>query len=282
MDSKLVRTVALCACLVTFAAEAQAGPILWNRLGSDAEVQNSDFGPDLGFYAGGAPWPDVTGTPGYTPGVFGGALTLAPAGYGPQDRVHNVVWDNLHQSLDPDRGTIEVWYRQTASPVPFQHGVYRIFDGPYGLGSGMTFTVHQPTVAPPLLYFGLEFGGTPTEITYDVAPHNGTWVHLAGVWDRDGIDGSANKLRLYVNGQQVAAANLATWGNTVGQRADIGGGNDDLIAGKFALDNLKVYDHALTDFSHRFDESAIPEPSTLAAASLALVGLIGRRRRMRR
>ena len=279
MDKLFVRAVAVSTLLVILASQADAGPILWNKLGSAAEVQNSDFGPNLGFYSGSG-FPDTAGTPAYTPGVFGNALTLAPAGYISQHRVHNVVWENLHQSLNPDRGTVEVWYKQDASPSPFDYGVYRIFDGPYGLGSGMTFTVHQPTAAPPLLYFGLEFGGTPLEITHDIAPHNGTWIHLAGVWDRAGIDGSGDKLRLYLNGNVVAnMAGPATWGNTVGQRADIGGGNDAGIAGKFFLDNLKVYDHAVTDFSGRFNEP-IPEPSSLlACGGIALLAL--RRRRGR-
>ena len=41
---------------------------------------------------------------------------------------------------------------------------------------------------------------------------------------------------------------------TVGQLADIAGGNDGNIAGQFAIDNLEVYNVAITDFSDRFTE----------------------------
>ena len=112
-------------------------PILWNRLGSNAEVQNSAYGPNLQFYPGGN-FPDGVGNPAYGPGVFGNALTIGSGSYNVVEREHTVVFNNLNQYLNPNRGTIEVWYKQMSDPVGFSHGVYRIFDGSYGLGSGMT------------------------------------------------------------------------------------------------------------------------------------------------
>jgi hypothetical protein len=105
---------------------------------------------------------------------------------------------------------------------------------------------------------------------------NGNWIHVAGVWDRNGIANTLDTIRLYVNGTLAASTQTGGWGTTVGQRADIGGGNDQNIAGQFAIDNLKVYDYALTDFSHRFDESWLPEPGGLAA--IAGCALMLRRR----
>ena len=67
--------------------------------------------------------------------------------------------------------------------------------------------------------------------------------------------------------QQVTGFNV---GINVGQDADIAGGNDANIAGQFAIDNLKVYNVAVTDFSDRFVES-IPEP---ASGCLALVAMV--------
>jgi len=65
----------------------------------------------------------------------------------------------------------------------------------------------------------------------------------------------------------------------VGTQADIGGGNDNNIAGKFAIDNLQVFNTAVTDFSGRFVE-AIPEPATASFAGLAALGaMLWRRRR---
>lgn len=48
------------------------------------------------------------------------------------------------------------------------------------------------------------------------------------------------------------------------------GGNGQNIAGQFAIDNLKVYNVAVTDFSDRFVEG-VPEP---ASGSLALVAMV--------
>ena len=287
-----VRTVSLFAAaaagvaVVTagLASPAHAAPILWNQLGSAEQVTNSAYGPDLSFFntPGSPTVRDFAANPAYVPGVFGNGLSIGPGNYTALDREHNVVLDNLNQHLKADRGTIEVWYKQNQDPVGFSHGVYRIFDGSYGLGSGMTFvSEHVPNTPKGRLYFGLEFGGANTLVSHDISAHNGNWIHIAGVWDRDGIGGSADKLRLYLDGTVVAATTSAGWGSAVGPRADIGGGNDSAIAGKFALDNLKLHDTALTDFSHRFSEDgAIPEPSAgLAVIGLATGALLRRRRR---
>jgi hypothetical protein len=249
-------------------------PVLWNTLGSAQEVMNSGYGPNLSFYGGGS-WPDVVANPAYVPGVFGNALTIGPGSYGTYDREHNVVWNNLNQYLNPDRGTIAVWYKQNADPVGFVNGVYRIFDGSYGLGAGIGMTADNvPSVA---LNFGMDFGATWSGVSYNISAYNGTWIHLAGVWDRAGIAGSSDKIRLYVNGNVVASTTVASWGTVVGSQADIGGGNDGDIAGKFAVDNLQVFDTAITDFSGRFIE-AIPEPTSAALAFLGACVFCLRRR----
>lgn len=102
-------------------------------------------------------------------------------------------------------------------------------------------------------------------MTYNMSHLNGQWAHLAAVWDRAGIDGTSDKLRLYVNGQKVAATASATWGSAVGARADIAGGNDGNIAGQFYLDNLKIFNYARTDFSNRLQEDdGVPELGLLS------------------
>jgi hypothetical protein len=263
----------LTALLFSGVSSSHAAAILWNRLGSNAEVLNSALGPNLSFYGGGF-YPDTIANPGYVPGVFGNALTIAPGSYGTPDREHNVVWNNLNSYLSAEHGTIEVWYKQNENPVGFSHGVYRIFDGSYGLGSGLQ--LDSETVPNTRLYFGLQFDGVYSGVSYDISSLNGTWMHIGAVWDRAGIAGSGDKLRLYINGSIAAASGVGGWGTVVGSQADIGGGNDANIAGKFAMDNLKVYDNAVTDFSGRFVE-AVPEPATGTLAILG--GLLALRRR---
>jgi hypothetical protein len=124
--------LALVLCM-TLATATHAAPILWNTLGSADEVTHSAYGPNLSFFGGGE-LPEQLGNPDHVPGVFGNGLTLAPGGYLSGGRVRNVVWSGVDQSLSSDRGTIEVWFKQNADPVAFAHGVYRIFDGAYGMG----------------------------------------------------------------------------------------------------------------------------------------------------
>lgn len=263
---------AITCVLAAVSLPMRAAPILWNTLGSSTEVLHSAYGPNLSFYAGDS-YPDGVGIPGYVPGVFGNALTIASGSYTFEEREHTVVWNNLNNYLSPDHGTISVWFKQNASPVGYSYGVYRIFDGAYGLGAGVGM---DSEAASGTLNFGVQFGGTYSGVSYDISPYNGTWIHLGGVWDRAGIDGSADKVRLYLNGNEVGSSSDGSWGGVVGSQADIGGGNDQDIAGKFAIDNLQVFDTAVTDFSGRFVE-AIPEPGSAAIGSLAVALFAWRR-----
>lgn len=76
-------------------------------------------------------------------------------------------------------------------------------------------------------------------------PNPGQWYHVTGV--RDVVKG---KLRLYVDGQLVAARSACTLdssstGNTVIGRAKFGGNQVDFLDG--TIDQVHLYDRALTD-----------------------------------
>jgi hypothetical protein len=259
------RIIQLPTVLILGAASlAQAdGLVLWNKLGSNSEILNSAYGPNLSFYGGGF-WPDVTANPAYGPGAFGNALTIGPGGYGTFDRVHNVIWNNVNSYLNSECGAVEVWFKQNSTPVDYQNGIYRIFDGGFGRGSG----IGLESVAGGLS-FSVYFGGAYTTVQQNISALNGNWIHVAGVWDRAGIDGSGDRVRLYVDGAVVASSASGGWGNIVGTEADIAGANDYNIVGQFYEDNLKVYDFAMTDFSHRFEEGwIVPEPTALALCGL--------------
>jgi hypothetical protein len=87
-----------------------------------------------------------------------------------------------------------------------------------------------------------------------VSQYNGTWFHLAAVWNRQGIGGSSETMQLYVNGAKVAATSQNNWGTAVGSAVDIGGANDNNCANVFFVDNLKLWNYSKTDFSYRFQE----------------------------
>jgi hypothetical protein len=286
---RLVALAALVAAVLAAlaAGRATAGPavpsglLLWNKLGSDYEVAHSEFGPNLAnydcsYYPCGL---DVIGTLGHPAGVFGGATSITGGPYFPSARVHGALLrDDI---MSPERGTVEVWYRQESDPAPYSHNPHRIFGGPYslvGLDEVNLYSQDAFDSGDPRLHFSVWFGEEPPPYTQPhtvaarsladgadgvpISQYNGRWIHVAGVWDRNGIDGSADTVRLYVDGQVVAASQESDWGTTTcSQRLpgvdrcflDVAGCNDT-CADTFSEDNLKVWDYAKTDFGDRFQE----------------------------
>jgi hypothetical protein len=260
------------------------GLLLWNKLGSAHEVTHSVHGPNLVFfdcndpttpYFGERCGTDVPATLAYPHGVFGAAASTTGGPYSSGARVHSAM---LRTSiLNPEHGAVEAWYRQTSNPVPFEHDQYRIFGGPYSLVGIDEVNLYA---AGGRLHFALFFGEEPPPF---VPPHliavrsladgnegfrgtalNGQWIHVAGVWDRKGIAGTADTARLYINGKVVAAAKARDWGTTpCGRRVaarpagacliDVAGCNDR-CANTFAVDDLKLWSYAKNDYTSRFRE----------------------------
>lgn len=224
------------------------GLVLWNGLGSNEEVLNSFVGPNLEFYTGGY-WPHVQGDREYVPGYHGNGVTLKGS-YGYWERIHNIVLNNLGNYLYPEKGSIELWYYYTDEPIAYSHNPHRLFGGAYGLGSGIGFHAYDPEDGNPArLYIVLHFGGPSCFASYGMTniPKN-EWVHLAASWDRNGIDGTTDSIRLYVNNEVVATATENNWGTNVGQRVDICGGNGHNMIGKYKMDELKIWNYAKTNF----------------------------------
>jgi hypothetical protein len=284
----------LCALVIGLVCSAGAAPamatspevlppglLLWNKLGSADEVTHSAYGPNLVLFncTDFACGLDIPGTLGYPPGVFGGAASITGGPYFSGARIHTAILRN--PILNPEQGAIEVWYRQESDPVPFLHNPHRIFGGPYsltGLDEVNLYSQDALDSGDPRLHFSLFFGEEPPPFTpahvvparslvdgvdgYPISALNGQWIHVAGVWDRNGIAGSADTIRLYVDGEVVAASQESDWGTTTCDHRlpgvdrcflDVAGCNDT-CADTFAVDNLKVWDHAKTDYSDRFQE----------------------------
>ena len=193
--------------------------------------------------------------------------------------------------LNPEGGAVEAWYRQESDPVPFKHNPHRIFGGPYsltGIDEVNLFSQDSLDSGDPRLHFTLFFGDEPPPFTpahvvavrslvdgvegYPISDLNGRWIHIAGVWDRRGIGGSSDTVRLYVDGDLVAASQASDWGITpcasrrpAGQWrcfTDIAGCNDT-CEDTFAVDNLKLWNYAKTDYSDRFEEGSSAVPGLL-------------------
>jgi hypothetical protein len=252
-------SVFLLGASMTFPASVHAqssGVTLWNKLDGGTSAVASEIGPALSYYDPGVDGPGVVGTVNFVPGRFGNAVTLGPGSFYPTARVRALVLRDLRGVLNPERGTIAVWYREKERPVPYEHNNYLMFGGGFDLLPPVQLQ-NSNDGTNPNLQFVIRFGGERTVLDAWFTPPLNEWVHLAAVWDRRGIDGTAETVRLYVNGTRVSATTVTSWGTGFDDNnVDIAGGND-LIQEKFALDNMVVYDYAKTDFSDRFDENPL-------------------------
>ena len=108
----------------------------------------------------------------------------------------------------------------------------------------------------------------------------GTWLHYGFVWDIAGIAGASDTMRLYRDGVMVASTDEAIPGIWAGSEEVRVYGHHQfgrLNQSMLYLDNLKVWDEPLTDFSHRFDEDWVPEPTSLSLLALGALVLAARR-----
>jgi len=282
MRKGVILLVGLAASLLVGAGSAGNGPplgkglLLWNTLGSPYEVTHSVVGPNLVMFNcrvkraphfGRRCSVDIRGKLGFVDGPFGRAASIGGGPYFPEARVHTA---ELRKSiLDPEHGAIEARYWQKKDPVPFVDNPHRIFAGGYNLGGAGDVNLQvQDRVdsGDPRLQFSIFFGrnkARPTiiwarsvddhRIGYPISQYTGQWIHIGAAWDREGIAGTDDTIRLYVNGKVVAVSHKRNWGRvTCGMRKvrcwdDIVGCNDT-CAGTFAVDDLKIWDYARTEF----------------------------------
>jgi len=167
-----------------------------------------------------------------------------------------------------DAGTIELWITsKIPAPQPYQYGIFGLLGTPYGAWWGAPDCDVQ--LAWGDMVTGVGFNGwigfgsanvsTPGEPTQFYATP-GVPFHVALVWDVHGIAGTNETIRVYRDGAVVSTA-TGTWdaGVTPSRPLVLGYGPDDEGYDKFIVDNLKIWDGAVTDFSHRFEENW-PDP----------------------
>ena len=196
-----VAALALGPLAILPAAAAPTSPRLWNHLGSDAEVASSEIGPGFAIRN--------PAQVRYVAGVEGNAIATT----GDTTRLEMSPSD----FFGPDRteGTVEVWLqKRIPKAVPFQTPLVGIFGqhlygGQLGLSSypaisafwsddffrdgGLAFEVIDSTDGYHLA----------SDLAFDDVPV-GQWVHLAFAWDLAGIDGTADRLRIYRDGVLTA------------------------------------------------------------------------------
>lgn len=229
--------------------------ILWNKLGSDTEVVNSVVGPGLAkmMRQGGN---DCA----YIDGKFGKAIRF------PDSYPGGTVLSGPMSIINKAQGCVEMWIKP---PLDVQNGIiqnmpresWAVFyaqkwDGIYD-SKGLTVYFGQGDANKPNLMFTYFYNNTWTEIHDSISTYSSDqWAHIATVWDiNKQIDGNKS-LAMYVNGIQVAYSQddiqmSLPW------RDIFTLGGDFLYSQNFrsgAVDNLKIWDYAKTNFSDRFAE----------------------------
>ncbi len=256
----------LVACFATLPGPSAGGLVLWNRLGSEAEVRNSAAGSNgLAF----------TGT--FVPGVFGNALELSTQNQFAVSFPANV--------LPRQAGCLEFWAKASDVPdsLPLGTSVFL---------AGVTDTRNN---AYPMMHFssndgaangglclrlgGIGSAGTGTygNWTYTSALKGAAfadWHHYALAWSVDGIPRVTNPVRhmaVYVDG----VLNTGSWIGAILPPAPLTLPENgklgllylaSLTSCRAAIDNLKIWDYAKTDFSDRFNEGQDAPPFILTVA----------------
>ncbi|MBN1583924.1 MAG: hypothetical protein JXA89_24665 [Anaerolineae bacterium] len=232
--------------------------VLWNRLGSEAEVLNSQVGPG-GTLLGGS----------FVEGMFGNAFS---ANY-TQDQM--VTFPK--EVISTNAGAIEFWAKLTDFPSTInaghRPGFFQINDGYSGFQ--LFFDRNNGAGHGGLcgnVGHGFHCGtGAFGSWTYESVLGTGqqeAWHHYALVWDKDGIAGVDNgtrKVAIFLDGQ----LNCTLWKDYYGSSVEwlpLTSGELGLIYnwanyGTVAMDNIKIWNYAKTDFSDRFDEASIFEIS---------------------
>ena len=243
--------VMLTVFLAPVAVQADSGNVvLWNKLGSTAEVANSEIGPNGLIHQGNSSIE-------YLPVQFGNGMRVNGDGNNPNPTyvLFNV---NSIPSYSGNKGTMAFWVKPN-------------HNSNYGNNAIWTWVDKNEPFVAAIYWRGWEHSiwfqicALPFNCTFNegiIKVYNSQFSFSAGdvfqvalVWDRSGIDGTSNTIRAYINGK-LYGTRSDSWNSNL-RVANI------LIGANYApplatLDNLVLYDVAKTDFSDRFDESPIP------------------------
>ncbi len=239
--------------------------VFHSKLGEMADVYTPTVGPPM-------VWPSPEGA-GYVPanpvfdqGISDGAVALGsaipPAGYsiGSSNRLFRL--SNATGVVNAERGTVEAIFRILVQPGAQGTGwnYLHLVDGPYEEDPNPKFLVSvggrflSPGVYEGMrVYFGIRLpvGGTTVAPTSVVDGLTGalitgelqSWIKVTAIWDRSGLFGSGDTMRIYVNDVLAARASGNNWASSVGPSFDIGG-CAAFGAGMYVYDDLKIWDGA--------------------------------------
>lgn len=226
--------------------------VFWNRLGSDAEVQNSAVGP--GGVRGFGTYADSPFGKGLSVDATNGFAATFPVSLLPSNRGCIEFW----ASVSDDTDTLSEWGSLLLGIADAQGNAYSLL----GFSSGNSAADGGLVAQRPGI--GTAGTGPRGEWTYTDALQGAcatNWHHYALTWSVDGVLTGVNpvcRVAVFVDG----VLNSEHWGS-VNDPADPQAFPENgrlgllwLRAGRAAIDNVKVWDYQKVDFTDRFDENA--------------------------
>ena len=228
------------------------GLVLWNKLGSDIEVQNSEEGLNL----------SISGTPIYEPAQHGNGVYF-------NSETEYLATDS--SVLPKKRGCVEYWWKPDYDYDVVNSQYNCRFWGSSGGYVGINYSklrvggFYSYNVTTFTLQYSLQDNAGARSIVINVPPQPfqaDDLVHLAFVWDVDGQIEGQYTLAIYQNGarigagtQDISADMELEWDSPNMRICNFDG---DTTMGwdgvKGSMDNLKIWNYPKTDFSDRFVE----------------------------
>lgn len=263
---KTLIAVAWVGLAMPAASHAETGNVvLWNKLGNNTEVINSEVGPSGSILGNNFA---------YEPGKFGN-------GYVRKARWNWVEFPAQIMSSLAQKGTISMWIvPKVTQPQPYNYGVFGLIGHPYSWQPESFYLLWGDGVTGQGFFGGIDPTGirTPYEPKQFVA-QIGVPFHAAMAWNVNGIDGGSDTLRVYRDGQIISAvsrqwdpAAIPAVGLVIGAQAESDGNSYD----KYIVDNIVAYDYAKTDFSDRFIENPVDcEAGSLPELSASVISKTG-------
>ncbi|MBL8995649.1 MAG: hypothetical protein JNM63_20040 [Spirochaetia bacterium] len=204
-----------------------AGLVLWNTLGTQAELDASKVGPAITL---------TSGSPSFSAGKFGNGINTS------QSEIPQIAAG----LLPGPRGTIEFWMKPNWSSGAGIH--FRLIDSPT---TAFNVNIECDGTSIFLRLFDQVMIAPQSSVTITA----GTWVHVAFSWNASGLDATGETVRLYINGVKVLGffnpVNYSLLNTSDATQITAWGYNASGFIVGSVVDNLKVYSFGKINFADR-------------------------------